>query len=49
MKKTTLTNIDKSIQSIHYYPGVAAAVFYGITSGSMSFMNKVLYCTFMVI
>ena len=41
MKVPTLKDVDESIRSINWYKGVAAAVFYGIISGSMSFMNKV--------
>lgn len=41
MKEATLRDVDDSINRIDFYPGIAAAVFYGLTSGSMSFMNKV--------
>jgi hypothetical protein len=43
MKVPSLKDIDTSIRSINWYRGVAAAVFYGIVSGSMSFINKVSF------
>ncbi|CAB3977499.1 UDP-galactose UDP-glucose transporter 7 isoform X5 [Paramuricea clavata] len=46
MKVPSLKDIDTSIRSINWYRGVAAAVFYGIVSGSMSFINKIVLTTF---
>ena len=46
MKVPSLEDVDESIRSINWYKGVAAAVFYGIVSGSMSFMNKIVLTTF---
>ena len=41
MKVPSLQDVETSIKSINWYRGIAAAVFYGFVSGSMSFMNKV--------
>ena len=46
MKVPSLKDVGESIKSINWYKGVAAAVFYGIVSGSMSFMNKIVLTTF---
>ncbi|XP_028402898.1 UDP-galactose/UDP-glucose transporter 7-like [Dendronephthya gigantea] len=45
MKVPSLQNINTSIESLHIYHGVAAALFYGLVSGSMSFLNKIVLTT----